>query len=58
VLSVNFNLLVIQGLTGHNILYVANSVMPFFFVLCLGVLIITMFPDIATWLPRTVFSAR
>ena len=55
---VGFNLFVVQGLTGHNILHVARSVMPFFFVLCLGVLIITIFPEIATWLPKTMFSAR
>ena len=34
---VGFNLFVVQGLTGHNILYVAKAVLPFFFVLCLGV---------------------
>jgi C4-dicarboxylate transporter DctM subunit len=55
---VGFNLFVVQGLTGHNILHVARSVTPFFFVLCLGVLIITIFPEIATWLPKTMFSAR
>ena len=55
---VGFNLFVLQGMTGHNILHVARSVMPFFFVLCLGVLIITIFPEIATWLPKTMFSAR
>ena len=55
---VGFNLFVVQGLTGHNILHVARSVLPFFLVLCLGVLIITIFPAIATWLPTTMFSAR
>jgi len=54
---VGFNLFVVQGLTGHNILYVAKSVLPFFFVLCLGIAIITVFPEIATWLPKTMFSA-
>ncbi len=54
---VGFNLFVVQGLTGHNIVYVAKAVLPFFVVLCVGVLIITIYPDIATWLPRTMFSA-
>jgi TRAP-type C4-dicarboxylate transport system permease large subunit len=49
---------VVQGLTGYNILRVARAVLPFFFVLCVGVLIITIFPAIATWLPQTMFSAR
>ena len=55
---VGFNLFVVQGLTGRNILYVAKAVLPFFFLLCLGVVIITIFPEIATWLPKTMFSAR
>jgi C4-dicarboxylate transporter, DctM subunit len=55
---VGFNLFVVQGLTGHNILHVARYVMPFFFVLCLGVLIITIFLAIVTWLPTTMFSAH
>ncbi len=54
---VGFNLFVVQGLTGHNIVYVAKAVLPFFLVLCLGIVIITVFPGIATWLPRTMFSA-
>src|SRR5450756_1010913 len=53
---VGFNLFVVQGLTGHDILYVAKAVLPFFFLLCLGVFIITLFPEIATWLPKTMFS--
>jgi tripartite ATP-independent transporter DctM subunit len=55
---VGFNLFVVQGLTGHNIFYVAKAVLPFFFLLCLGVVIITIYPEIATWLPKTMFSAR
>jgi tripartite ATP-independent transporter DctM subunit len=55
---VGFNLFVVQGLTGYDILKVARAVLPFFLVLCLGILLITIFPEIATWLPRTMFSAR
>ncbi len=55
---VGFNLFVVQGLTGRDIFYVAKAVLPFFFLLCLGVVIITIFPEIATWLPKTMFSAR
>ncbi|MEO6269986.1 MAG: TRAP transporter large permease subunit [Lautropia sp.] len=54
---VGFNLFVVQGLTGHNIVYVAKAVLPFFIVLCLGIVIITVFPGIATWLPKTMFNA-
>jgi C4-dicarboxylate transporter DctM subunit len=53
---VGFNLFVLQGLTGRNIFYVARSVVPFFILMCVGTLLITIFPEIATWLPQTMFS--
>ncbi len=51
---VGFNLFVIQGLTGINILRVAAAAMPFFFLLLLGALIITVFPSIVTYLPNAM----
>ena len=53
---VGFNLFVLQGLTGRNIFYVARSVMPFFILMCFGTLLITIFPQIVTWLPQTMFT--
>ncbi len=53
---VGFNLFVLQGLTGKSILYVAKAVVPFFILMCVGTLLITVFPQIATWLPETMFS--
>lgn len=55
---VGFNLFVVQGLTGKNIVYVAKAVLPFFFLLCLSIVIFTVFPEIVTWLPDNMFSAR
>jgi tripartite ATP-independent transporter DctM subunit len=55
---VGFNLFVVQGLTGRDILYVAKSVLPFFVLLCASIVIMTIYPEIATWLPKTMFSAR
>ena len=49
-----FNLFVIQGLTGENIFRVALSAFPFFALLLVGVAIITLFPEIVTWLPSTL----
>ena len=49
-----FNLFVIQGLTGHNIFRVAGAALPFFLLLLVGIVIITIFPEIATWLPSTL----
>lgn len=55
---VGFNLFVVQGLTGRDILYVARAVLPFFMLLCSAIVIITIYPEIVTWLPKTMFSAR
>jgi tripartite ATP-independent transporter DctM subunit len=48
---VGFNLFVIQGLTGQNILQIAMAAMPFFFLLLFAVGIITLVPEIVTLLP-------
>ena len=49
---VGFNLFVIQGLTGYNILLVARATLPFFFLLLAAVIIISVFPEIVTYLPK------
>ena len=49
-----FNLFVIQGLTGQNIFRVAGATLPFFLLLLVGIVLITVFPEIATWLPSTL----
>jgi len=48
---VGFNLFVLQGLTGRNILQIARCAAPFFVILVVGVVLLTAFPEIATWLP-------
>ncbi|MFK8075470.1 MAG: TRAP transporter large permease [Granulosicoccus sp.] len=48
---VGFNLFVIQGLTGIDILKVAKYALPFFLLLLLAVIAIVMFPEIVTFLP-------
>lgn len=48
---VGFNLFVIQGLTGFDILRIARAALPFFLLLLLAVGLITVFPGIATYLP-------
>jgi len=48
---VGFNLFVLQGLTGDNIVEVARAAIPFFAILVLAVFLIVVFPEIATWLP-------
>ncbi|RYH03626.1 TRAP transporter large permease subunit [Salipiger sp. IMCC34102] len=49
---VGFNLFVIQGLTGIDILRIARAALPFFCLLLLGAVLITVFPQIVTILPQ------
>ena len=49
---VGFNLFVMQGITGHNILYVARTALPFFLLLVVMVGLLVAFPGLATWLPE------
>lgn len=55
---VGFNLFVIQALTGKNILYVAKAALPFFFMIAVGIVLITMFPQIVLYLPETMVQQR
>lgn len=48
---VGFNLFVIQGLTGDNIVRIALAALPYFLLLLAGVFLITIFPEIVTYLP-------
>ncbi|MGL1931666.1 MAG: TRAP transporter large permease subunit [Desulfotalea sp.] len=51
---VGFNLFVIQGLTGVNILRVAYAALPFFLLLLLALVLIVIFPSIVTFLPKVM----
>jgi len=51
---VGFNLFVIQGLTNEPILNIARYALPFFFLLLLTTAIITLFPEIALFLPNVM----
>jgi C4-dicarboxylate transporter, DctM subunit len=55
---VGFNLFVLQGLTGHSIGRVARAPLPFFFLMLIGVAVVTAMPQIALWLPTVLFTAR
>jgi tripartite ATP-independent transporter DctM subunit len=49
---VGFNLFVLQGLTGRNILRVARSALPFFCLLLAAVVLLSLVPQLALWLPE------
>jgi TRAP-type C4-dicarboxylate transport system permease large subunit len=48
---VGFNLFVIQGLTGEPVTKIARYALPFFFLMLFTTAIITIFPQIALFLP-------
>lgn len=53
---VGFNLFVIQTITGRDIFAVARYALPFFFLLVVATAILSVFPQIALWLPSTMMS--
>jgi len=53
---VGFNLFVVQGITGKDILYISKAVLPFFLLMILMIVVLAIFPEIATWLPSTMMS--
>lgn len=48
---VGFNLFIIQGLTNFSLGRVAHASFPFFLLMCLGVVLMYVFPEIVLWLP-------
>ncbi len=55
---VGFNLYVLQGMTGRDIFSISVYTLPLFLIMCLAVALIATFPQIALWLPETMFDAR
>ena len=53
---IGFNLFVIRGVTGHAIGRIARGAFPFFVLMLLATVLITAFPEIALWLPQTLFD--
>ncbi|MDN6180564.1 MAG: TRAP transporter large permease subunit [Halomonas subglaciescola] len=51
---IGFNLFVLQGMTGRNILSIARAALPFFCLMLLGVILIGLFPSIVTYLPSAM----
>ena len=45
---VGFNLFVLQGMTGRDILKVTKAALPFFILMLLSIVIIVIFPQIVT----------
>jgi len=48
---IGFTLFVLQGMTGRDMDFIAKAALPMFALMVLAVVIISLFPGIATWLP-------
>jgi C4-dicarboxylate transporter, DctM subunit len=53
---VGFNLFVLQSITGRGIFQIARMALPFFLILVLATGVLSIFPEIALWLPGTMLS--
>ena len=51
---IGFNLFVMQGMTNHEMSYIARAAIPMFLIMVLMVFILIWFPDLATWLPENL----
>lgn len=49
---IGFNLFVLQGMTGHEMNFIAKAAFPMFLIMVLMVFVLIAFPDLATWLPE------
>ncbi|MES2687155.1 MAG: TRAP transporter large permease subunit [Pseudomonadota bacterium] len=49
---VGFNLFVLQGMTGRELTWIAKVTLPMFFLMCLAIALVYVFPGIVTWLPE------
>ncbi len=51
---IGFNLFVLQGMTGHEISYIARVSTPFFLLMVAMVVVLVLFPELATFLPENM----
>jgi TRAP-type C4-dicarboxylate transport system permease large subunit len=53
---VGFNLFVMQNMTGRDSNIIAKSALPFFAMLVVCIAIVTVWPELVTWLPDAVMG--
>lgn len=51
---IGFNLFVLQGMTGHEMTFIARAAIPMFLIMVVMVFVLIFFPDLATWLPENI----
>ncbi len=55
---VGFNLFVLQGITRHDIGYIAKAAFPMFLIMVFMVFLLVVIPEIATYLPDTAAQLK
>jgi tripartite ATP-independent transporter DctM subunit len=55
---VGFNLFVLQGMTGRQITWIAWHTAPLFLLMCVAVALVTVFPQIVSFLPDQMMVRR
>ncbi len=53
---IGFNLFVLQGMTEHEMGYIAKAALPMFAIMVVMVFILILVPELATWLPDNMRS--
>jgi tripartite ATP-independent transporter DctM subunit len=53
---IGFNLFVLQGMTGHEMSFIARAALPMFLVMVVMVFVLIAFPALATWLPENIWQ--
>lgn len=51
---IGFNLFVLQGMTQHEMGYIAKAALPMFLIMVVMVFVLIGFPELATWLPENM----
>jgi len=51
---IGFNLFVLQGMTNHEMSYIAKTAIPMVGLMLLMVVILVLFPELAAWLPENI----
>jgi len=51
---IGFNLFVLQGMTNHEMNFIARAAIPMFLIMVVMVFVLIAFPELATWLPENI----
>ena len=51
---IGFNLFVLQGISRHDMNYIARAALPMFLLMVVMVVLLVSFPEMATFLPETM----